>query len=192
MNCQKAWGHSSVVQPLPTTHKALNLIPSTGKQVTRTTSEWAKIFWKEKLQTFLSKQAGNKTNEGILELLKHPTTSLCGFVMGARQTEAARQHPVCSPPPPFLALLSESPSTLTIQHCWVCLKHLITSLSRFGIPLFQTNQPVVENMAVSHLNGKNKLWVTYLKKENLAKVFITFVSLKQVKGWTPALLQPLW
>lgn len=143
MNCQKAWGHNSVVQPLPTIHKALNLIPSTGKQVTRTTSEWVEIFWKEKGQTFLSKQVENKTNEGILELLKHPTTSLCGFVVGARQTEAARQHPVCSPP--FLALLSESPpptSTLTIQHCWVCLKHLITSLSRFEIPLFQTINPL--------------------------------------------------
>lgn len=140
MNCQKARGHSSVVQLLPTIHKALNLIPTTGKQVTRTTSEWVEIFWKEKGQTFLSKQVGNKTNEGILEFLKHPTTSLCGFVVGARQTEAARQHPVCSPP--FLALLSESPSThtstLTIQHCWVCLKYLITSLSRFEIPLFQT------------------------------------------------------
>lgn len=39
MNCQKAWGHNSVVQLLPTIHKALNLIPTTGKQVTRTTSE---------------------------------------------------------------------------------------------------------------------------------------------------------
>lgn len=90
MNCQKAWGHSSVVQPLPTIHKALNLIPSTGKQMTRTTLERDEIFWKEKRQTFLSKQVGNMTNEGILKLQKHPTTSLCGFVMGARQREAAR------------------------------------------------------------------------------------------------------
>lgn len=113
--------------------------------MTKTTSERDEIVWKEKDQTFLSKQVGNMTNEGVLELLKHPQTSLCGFDIGGRQTEAAeRQHPalffsllrltVGMPPPP-------PQSTLSIQHCWVCLQHLIVSLSGFGVPCFKsTNQ----------------------------------------------------
>lgn len=70
--------------------------------MTKTTSERDEIVWKEKDQTFLSKQVGNMTNEGVLELLKHPQTSLCGFDIGGRQTEAAeRQHPAL-----FFSLLS--------------------------------------------------------------------------------------